>query len=134
MDTLHEDVRSVSGIYFHMVDIPDEMRDIAYILSPMDRSIKENFATLHKFIRMFALPYRVVLLEKCGLEFAGFIIYCNDEEKEELDSTMDWIAKSHSEWEVFSGQDTENLPKVIGYRIANNLFHAKRLALQGEVL
>ena len=66
--------------------------------------------------------------------FAGFIIYCNDEEKEELDSTMDWIAKSHSEWEVFLGQDTESLPKVIGYRIANNLFHAKRLALQGEVL
>ena len=38
MDTLHEDVRSVSGIYFHMVDIPDEMRDIAYILSPRDRA------------------------------------------------------------------------------------------------
>ena len=134
MDTLHEDVRSVSGIYFHMVDIPDEMRDIAYILSPRDRSIKENFAALHKFIRMFAIPYRVVLLEKNGMEFAGFIIYCSKEENEELDSTMEWIAKSHSEWEVFLGQDTESLPKVIGYRIANNLFHAKRLALQGEVL
>ena len=134
MDTLHEDVRSVSGIYFHMVDIPDEMRDIAYILSPRDRTIKENFAALHKFIRMFAIPYRVVLLEKYEIEFVGFIIYCSEEEKEELDSTMDWTAKSHSEWEVFSGQDTGNLPKVIGYRIANNLFHAKRLALQGEVL
>lgn len=134
MDTLHEDVRSVSGIYFHMVDIPDEMRDIAYILSPRDRAIKENFAALHKFIRMFAIPYRMVLLEKYEMEFVGFIIYCSEEEKEELDSTMDWTAKSHSEWEVFSGQDTENLPKVIGYRIANNLFHAKRLALQGEVL
>ena len=71
----------------------EQLCDVVYLKS-------RNEVQARSFIRMFAIPYRVVLLEKNGMEFAGFIIYCGKEEKEELDSTMEWIARSHSEWEL----------------------------------
>ena len=47
---------------------------------------------------------------------------------------MSWIAALHSEWVIVNCQEKKEIPKITGCRIANNLFHAKRLTLQGEVL
>lgn len=134
MDVKREDVRAVSGIYFLITDATDlinESGKISYMLYLKSRT---NLAALHKFIRMFEIPYRMVLIEEGDQECIGFVLFGDEEEKEELDSMMEWIALSHPGWIVINCQEEIDVPSVIGYRIANNLFHANKLALQGEIL
>ena len=76
----------------------------------------------------------MILLNESDREVIGFILFWDEDDMEELSSTMEWIVVSHPEWVVVDCQNTECTQKIIGYRIANNLFHAKRLVLQGEVL
>ena len=137
MDTLHKDVKSVSGLFFFFFDIPDlvhEPEKLSYIIYLKNDQGKGNLASLHKFIKMFAMPYRMILVNDQNGECRGFILFWDKEDKEELDSTMSWIAALHSEWVIVNCQEKKEIPKITGYRIANNLFHAKRLTLQGEVL
>ena len=64
----------------------------------------------------------------------GFILFGDVGDKEEIVSTMEWTAKRHPMWRVYNCRQDEDVPRVIGYRIANNMFHAKKLSLQGEIL
>lgn len=137
MEVSHENVKSVSGLFFQVVDITGLMHEpkkSSFIIYLRNGQEKDNLSRLHKFIKMFALPFRMVLLNESDREFIGFILFWDEDDMEELSSTMEWIAVSHPEWVVVDCQNAEGIPKIIGYRIANNLFHAKRLVLQGEVL
>lgn len=133
MGVLHEDVRNVSGIYFQLtdnikdfIDVPEK---ITYLIYLKDTPKTGDLEPLLRLIRFFTFPYRIVLIEDGTLVKIGLIIYGFYEEKEEIDSTMNWIAETHPKWVV-----EENVSTIIGYRIANNLFHAKKLILQGEIL
>ena len=133
---IKNDIKKVSGIYFKLSEVPillDNQENIFYVIYPKKAEFS-NLSALGRFIRMFAISYRMVLIENDGDEFIGFVLIGNPNEREELDSTMSWVALSHPEWMVCNLQDKSEYPSIIGYRIANNLFHAKKLLLLGEVL
>ena len=137
MEILYKDVKSVDGLFFQTEDIPEFVHapnKLSYIIYLKDGTNNTNLALLHKFIRMFAMPYRMILLNSDGNEYIGFVLFWDIDDKEEFDSTMDWVSKTHSEWVVVNCQDVKEIPKITGFRIANNLFHARRLSLQGEML
>ncbi len=134
MDTLHENVRSVSGVFFQISGVTaycQEPKKITYMLYLKKG---KSYAALYKFIRMLAIPFRMVLIDECDMEQIGFVLMDDGEEKEELESIMEWIVRVHPEWIVINCQEATSIPTIIGYRIANNLFHAKKLVLQGEIL
>ena len=136
MEVLHDDVRSVSGVYFRITDttnLINESGKIIYLLY-LKQGVENNFSILHKFIRMFAIPYRMVLIDAQNQERIGFVLLGDEEEQEELESLMDWVDTSHPEWIVINCQKSAEVRNIIGLRMANNLFHAKKLALHGEVL
>lgn len=133
MKVLRENVRFVSGAYFRILDIPafaNESGEIAYMLYQKDET--ERVISIVKSIRMLSIPYRMILLTEGDRECCGVFLYGNDEQ-EELVSVMEWIAMTHPKWMVINCRKVTNTPKIIGYRITNNLFHAKKLALQGEI-
>lgn len=134
MCVLREDVRSVSGIYFLLADATELINESGKITYMLYLKSGTNFSELHKCIRMFAIPYRMVLIDEGDQESIGFVLFGDEDEREELDSMMEWIALSRSDWMVINCQKEINVPIIIGHRIPNNLFHAKRLALQGEIL
>lgn len=136
MKVSHDYVRSLSGVCFRITDTMDfisEPGKISYLLYTK-RVSEKHFSNLHKFIRMSAIPYRMVLVEEEHRECIAFVLMGNKEEKEELDSLMAWVELSHPEWTVIDCQKNAEIPSIIGFRIANNQFHAKKLALHGEVL
>lgn len=135
MEVLHDNVKSVSGVYFQMADtknLVNESGKILYIIC-LKNNAESDCSILHKFVRMFAIPYRIVLIDDGDRECIGFILFGDKEEEEELDSLMEWIDISHPEWVVVNCQE-DDMPNIIGFRIANNMFHARKLALHGEVL
>lgn len=134
MDVQHEDVRSVSGAYFQITGVHDFINESGKISYMLYLKTGNDVAALHKFIRMFAIPYRMVLIDEGDKESIGFVLFGNEEEREQMDSIMDWISISHPEWMVINCQEEIDIPSIIGYRIANNLFHARKLSLQGEIL
>lgn len=138
MEIENDDVKLVSGAYFHVLDEPikilNETEKIAYMICLRSEPEKGDIPTMHKFIRMFAYPYRMVLIDDEKRESVGFVLFEEPDGKEEIASTMEWIARIHPMWRVCNCQQEEDVPRVIGYRIANNLFHAKKLLLQGEIL
>lgn len=136
MEVLHDDVRSVSGVYFRITDttnLINESGKIIYLLY-LKNGVENNFSILHKFIRMFAIPYRIVLIYVQNQECIGFVLLGDEEEQEELESLMEWVDVSHPEWIVINCRKNAEVPNIIGFRIANNMFHARKLALHGEVL
>ena len=138
MEIEYDDVKLVLGAYFQTLDEPIEVlsktEKIAYMICLRNEPEKGDVPAMHKFIRMFAYPYRMVLIDDGNRESVGFVVFGDEEDKEELVSTMNWIARLHPMWRVYNCLQDEDVPKIIGYRIANNLFHAKKLSLQGEML
>lgn len=138
MEALREDIRSVSGVYFcvngETNNLMNKSEKISYMVYLRNKPTTDELGAMRKFIRMFAIPYRVVLIDDNNKEGIGFLLFGDCEEKEQLDSIMEWIALKHPEWDVVNCLDGAYVPKIIGYRIANNPFHAKRLILQGEIL
>ena len=61
---------------------------------------------------------------------AGLLLYGSADEKEDLASTMEWLSVRNPEWRIDRCDTVNQLPKIIGYRIANNLFHEKRIGMQ----
>lgn len=138
MEIEYDDVKLVSGAYFQALEEPikisNETEKIAYMICLRNELEKRDVPAMHKFIRMFAYPYRMVLIDDGNRESVGFVVFGDEEDKEELVSTMNWIARLHPMWRVYNCQHDEDVPKIIGHRIANNMFHAKKLSLQGEML
>lgn len=137
MDVRHEDVRAVAGMKFRLVDtsfINNELKKTMYILYSEDKSNISNVHSIKKVIKMFAIPYRTVLLENEGQNVAGLLLYGSADEKEDLASTMEWLSVRNPEWRIDRCDTVNQLPKIIGFRIANNLFHEKRITLHGEIL
>lgn len=135
MEVLHDNVKTVSGVYFQITDtmnLDNESEKVLYVLY-LKHDAGNDYSILHKFIRMFAIPYRIVLIDDGERECIGFILFGDKEEQEELDSLMEWIDISHPEWVVVNCQE-DDMPNIIGFRMANNMFHARKLALYGEVL
>lgn len=135
MEVLHDNVKYVSGAYFQTCDTTsfiNESGKILYILY-LKHDLGNNYSILHKFIRMFAIPYRIVLIDGGDKECIGFVLFGDNDEQEELDSLMKWIDILHPEWIVINCRE-DDMPNIIGFRIANNIFHARRLALHGEIL
>lgn len=137
VEVIREEVRSVSGIHFRLADVNDDLMNnsekISYMIYPNDE-LTGGIASIQKFVRMFAIPYQIVLIDEGNRENICFLLSENCADKEEMDSTMGWIADTHPEWVVVDCRNKGTVPKVVGYRIANNLFHARKLALQGEIL
>lgn len=136
MEVLHDDVRSVSGIHFRIMnttDFVDISGKVSYLLY-LKHDSGQNIYTLRKFIRMFAIPFRMVLIHKGNMDCIGFILFMDKSEQQELDSMMEWTAISHPEWIVTNFSKNVDVPDIIGLHIANNLFHARKLVLQGELL
>ena len=138
MEIEYDDVKMVSGAYFQTLDEPIEALNktekIAYMICLRNEPEKGDIPSIHKFIRMFAYPYRMVLIDDGNRESIGFILFGDQDDKEEIVSTMEWISKLHPMWRVYNCRQDEDVPRVIGHRIANNMFHAKKLSLQGEML
>lgn len=138
MEIEYDDVKLVSGAYFQTLDESIEALNktgkIAYMICLRNEPEKGDIPSIHKFIRMFAYPYRMVLIDDGNRESIGFILFGDLDDKEEIVSTMEWISKLHPMWRVYNCQHDEDVPKIIGHRIANNMFHAKKLSLQGEML
>jgi len=137
MEVLHDEVKSVFGYFFITCDntiIANDHGNIHFMVYPKDGSNKEDNKKLQKLIRLLALSYRMVLIDDGYKENVGFLLYGEIDESEDLEATMDWIALSHPKWVVVDCQKETNTPTIIGYRIANNLFHAKKLMLHGELL
>ena len=67
MEVSHENVKSVSGLFFQVVDITGLMHEpkkSSFIIYLRNGQEKDNLSRLHKFIKMFALPFRMVLLNE----------------------------------------------------------------------
>lgn len=138
MEIEYDDVKLVSGAYFQTlvepIEVLNKTEKIAYMICLCNEPKKGDIPSIHRFIRMFAYPYRMVLIDDGNRESIGFILFGDQDDKEEIVSTMEWISKLHPIWRVYNCQHDEDVPSVIGYRIANNMFHAKKLSLQGEML
>ena len=137
MKVNHEEVRNVSGIMFQIVNEYEEKNEsyrLVYMIYLKDESKKHDFVSLCKFIRISSMPYRIVLLDNKGIERIGFLLYGNEDEAEEMNATMDWIAGIHPEWNVHNKTGLTQIPRIIGIHIPNNSFHARKLLLQGEIL
>ncbi len=137
MDVMHEGIRTVSGIHFIEVDDTYDVKTnedqlIYLIYIDKEGRNREDISSILKFIRMFAWLYRICLLDIDGKNEVGFLIYCDENERDEMTSMMEWIAKTHTGWTVIE-YTGDNL-RIIGIRIANNMFHEKKLILQGEIL
>ena len=94
----------------------------------------KSFISLYKFIRMSTITYRIALIDNNGIESVCFLLFGDKDEAEELDSTMDWVAGIYTEWIVLNKNSSADIPKIIGFHIPNNTFHARRLLLQGELI
>ena len=112
----------------------NESYRLVYMIYLKDESKKHDFVSLCKFIRISSMPYRIVLLDNKGIERIGFLLYGNEDEAEEMNATMDWIAGIHPEWNVHNKTGLTQIPRIIGIHIPNNSFHARKLLLQGEIL
>ena len=112
----------------------NESHRLVYMIYLKGKSKKKDFTSLYKFIRISTMPYRIVLIDNKGIESACFVLYGNEDEAEEMNATMDWIAQIHPEWNVLKKTTLMWMPKIIGIHIPNNSFHARKLLLQGEVL
>ena len=137
MKVNHEEVRNVSGIMFQIVNEYEEKNEsyrLVYMIYLKGESKKYDFVSLYKFIRISAMPYRIVLLDNKGIDRVCFLLYGNEDEAEEMNATMDWIARIHPEWNVLNKTGLTQIPRIIGIHIPNNSFHARKLLLQGEVL
>jgi len=136
MDVMHKGIRTVLGIHFLEVDdtydVKTKEEQLIYLIYFDSEGRKEDVSSILKFIRMFACSYRICLLDINGKNKVGFLIYCDENERDEMTSMMEWIARTHNEWAVteYTGESL----RVIGIRIANNMFHEKKLILQGEIL
>lgn len=132
MDTEKSEIRKKLGAYFIITgkaDFLDKQDEVYYVIFPKVTGTG-GLPALKKFIRMFAFSYRMVLIAEDDREYIGFVLIGRSDDKEELDSTINWIAKSHPEWIVSNLQEKGNGPNIIGCRIANNPFHARKLRLQ----
>jgi len=136
MKAIHEGIRTVSGIHFLKVDDRYDIRTradqmIYFIYISRQRS-REDILVLLKFIRMFDCSYRICLLDINGRNKVGICIYCDEDEQSDMASIMEWFVKTHKGLKTI--EYTGKNMRVIGIRIANNMFHANKLVVQGEVL
>ena len=137
MKVKDEEVRTVSGLMFQIINDYEETKKeadrLVYMLFLRDEWKMKSFISVYKFIRMLTIPYRIALIDNNGIESVCFLLYGDKDEAEELDSTMDWVAGMHPEWIVLNKNSSADIPKIIGFHIPNNSFHARRLLCQGKV-
>lgn len=75
----------------------NESYRLVYMIYLKGESKKDDFVSLYKFIRISSIPYRIVLLDNKGIDRICFLLYGNEDEAEEMNATMDWIARIHPE-------------------------------------
>ena len=83
-------------------------------------------------MRMSACNFRIVLADMGGTEYIGFVISANPDECEIIKDMLDWGVHTHDGWGM--AELTADTVKIKGIRIANNMFHAEKITLQGELL
>lgn len=135
MEVNNNETKIVSGVVFRLVDVGDaDWKDSKeYILHLKNDFSKTEFVSLHKFVRMFAWPYRIVLVREKEKDCIAFLIYPADEEEQEMNTLMRWIEEVHPEWSVAPMKSMVEKTSVVGVHIPNSRFHERRLLLQGEV-
>lgn len=112
----------------------NESHRLVYMIYLKGESKKDDIVSLYKFIRISTMLYRIVLIDNKRIESVCFLLYGNEDEAEEMNATMDWIARIHPEWNVVNKDGLTQIPRIIGIHIPNNSSHARKLLLQGEVL
>ena len=77
VEVIREEVRSVSGIHFRLADVNDDLMNnsekISYMIYPNDE-LTGGIASIQKFVRMFAIPYQIVLIDGGNRENICFLL------------------------------------------------------------
>lgn len=137
MEEMKKNVILKYGAYFHMLDSPEfpsiEPGKISYMIYLSDDADNSDLNDLRKFVHIYSISYRMVLIDDQKYKTC-YLLEGEQSEKEELDSVMKWLIKIHPRWKIIDCQEDTGIPYIVGYRVANNKFQAKRLELQGEIV
>ena len=129
-------IRVVSGLFFRLADysygVKEKQNRIAFILYIEKKSDSKDRTKLQRWVHLSGYAFRIILFEIAGKEYIGYELLGNADEKEEMESLLGWIIKTHENWNMLNCQ--KETFTILGIRMANNRFHAKKLMLQGEHL
>lgn len=136
MDDRCENIRIMAGFKFDESGCPYNLDyysgQIIYIISIKEGAEKAEPARLHKFARISGYTFKIVLVDRGDGPGIGFAFFGEVDELDEMAGTMKWIVSLHNDWVLLDCR--EEMPRIVGVRIANNPFHAEKILLNGERL